>query len=129
MVPLVGEAVGHLVKQVERAAGGQGAEQEGLAERGQAGGRQGVEERERGRLPRGWGGVGGTRARAPGGTTRTSRGGAGRWPARARARRRERSNGDDACHGGEWLRGEGNAWQGQAGARKAVDADAIVLIE
>jgi hypothetical protein len=29
---------------------------------------------------------------------------------------------------GEWLRGEGNARQGQAGAQ-VVDADAIVLIE
>jgi hypothetical protein len=89
VVPLVGEAVGHLVEQVERVARGQGAEQreqEGLAERGQAGGRQGVEERERGRLPRGWGRVGGTRARASGGTTRTSRGGAGRWPVQAGAR-------------------------------------------
>ena len=37
--------------------------------------------------------------------------------------------GDDACHGGELLRGEGNARQGQAGAREAVDADTIVLIE
>jgi hypothetical protein len=39
-----------LVEQVERAAGGQGAkqrEQEGLAERGQAGGWLGIEERKR----------------------------------------------------------------------------------
>jgi len=46
-----GEAAGHLVEQVERAARGQGAEQrqqERLAERRQAGGaREGVEERER----------------------------------------------------------------------------------
>jgi hypothetical protein len=36
--------------------------------------------------------------------------------------------GDDACHCGEWLQGEGNARQKQAGAQ-VVDADAIVLIE
>ena len=36
--------------------------------------------------------------------------------------------GDDACHGGELLRGEGNARQGQTGAQ-IVDADAIILME
>lgn len=46
-----------------------------------------------------------------------------------RGRTAQAGTGDDACHGGEWLRGEGNARQGQAGAREAVDADAIVLIE